>query len=319
MTKVLTIGEAMGLLVAESEGPLDLVEHFERHVCGAELNYIVGMARLGFDAYYISRVGADPFGACIRNFLKENHIHDAYVQTDKAYMTGYQMKEKVSSGDPKVANIRKNTAFTHLLPAALDAIDWQDVKLVHVTGIPLALSDTCRQSIYALMEQARQHGALVSFDPNLRPMLWPSEREMCKVIGEASLHADIVLPGLEEAKRITGLADEKEIGKFYLDQGIQMAVIKLGGSHGAYVCSAAGAQYVPSYPVATIVDTVGAGDGFAVGFTSGVLDGLPLYAADRRGAAIGALQIQVAGDNEGLPTRQELETFQRNNEGEDVQ
>ena len=44
MTKVLTIGEAMGLLVAESEGPLDLVKHFERHVCGAELNYIVGMA-----------------------------------------------------------------------------------------------------------------------------------------------------------------------------------------------------------------------------------------------------------------------------------
>ena len=54
MGKVLTIGEAMGLLVAESEGPLDQVKHFERHVCGAELNYIVGMARLGFDAYYVS-------------------------------------------------------------------------------------------------------------------------------------------------------------------------------------------------------------------------------------------------------------------------
>ena len=60
MGKVLTIGEAMGLLVAESEGPLDQVKHFERHVCGAELNYIVGMARLGFDAYYVSRVGNDP-------------------------------------------------------------------------------------------------------------------------------------------------------------------------------------------------------------------------------------------------------------------
>ena len=61
MSKVLTIGEAMGLLIAEEMGPLEEVEHFSRHVCGAELNYAVGMARLGNDVSYISKVGALEF------------------------------------------------------------------------------------------------------------------------------------------------------------------------------------------------------------------------------------------------------------------
>ena len=112
MSKVLTIGEAMGLLIAEEMGPLEDVEHFSRHVCGAELNYAVGMARLGNDVSYISKVGVDPFGKCICNFLKANGIHDDYVWTDDDHMTGFQMKEKVLEGDPTVANIRKHTAFS---------------------------------------------------------------------------------------------------------------------------------------------------------------------------------------------------------------
>ncbi|MEE0657834.1 MAG: PfkB family carbohydrate kinase, partial [Megasphaera massiliensis] len=55
MKNVLTIGEAMGLLIAEEAGPLESVEHFSRHVCGAELNYAVGMARLGNNVSYISK------------------------------------------------------------------------------------------------------------------------------------------------------------------------------------------------------------------------------------------------------------------------
>ena len=90
MSKVLTIGEAMGLLIAEEMGPLEEVEHFSRHVCGAELNYAVGMARLGNDVSYISKVGVDPFGKCICNFLKANDIHDDYVWTDDDHMTGFR-------------------------------------------------------------------------------------------------------------------------------------------------------------------------------------------------------------------------------------
>jgi 2-dehydro-3-deoxygluconokinase len=309
MGNVLTIGEAMGLLVATEVKPLDEVELFTRHVCGAELNYAVGMARLGHHMSYVTKVGKDPFGKCICNFLRQNGIHDDYVQVDEAHMTGFQMKAKVLAGDPEVANIRKNTAFSHVAPADLAVIDWQDVDHLHVTGIPLALSASCRSTIQAIMQAAKSHGVTISFDPNLRPMLWPSQQVMAQVINEAALCADMVLPGLNEGKILTGLKDEKTIAEYYLRHGVSQVVIKLGGCDGCYIRTQDQEAYVPSFTVDHVVDTVGAGDGFAVGLTSGLLEGLPLKEAALRGAAIGALAIMSAGDNEGLPTREALQKF----------
>lgn len=310
MAKVLTIGEAMGLLIADRPGDLAEVEQFSRHVCGAELNYAVGMARLGHDVSYISKVGGDPFGRSIRAFLKDNGIHTDYVQTDEAHMTGFQMKERVLEGDPAVANIRKYTAFSFMTPDDLQGICWDGVTHVHTTGIPLAVSESCRQTVVALMKEARRRGVSVSFDTNLRPMLWPDTETMASVINDAAQYADIVMPGLSEGKILTGLADEKAVAGYYLERGAKLVVIKLGGSSGTYVAGSEGGQYVPSYRVDHVVDTVGAGDGFAVGFTSAWLEGLSMEKAARRGAAVGAMVIQVAGDNEGLPTRDQLAAFQ---------
>ena len=182
MSNVLTIGEAMGLLVADQTGSLEDVEHFTRHVCGAELNYAVGMARLGNDVSYISKVGCDPFGQCICKFLRHNHIHDQYVGTDEDHMTGFQMKEKALVGDPIVANIRKHTAFSHIAVDDLKGISWDGVDHLHVTGIPLALSASCRETVYTLMMRAHSHGVRISFDPNLRPMLWKSQEIMAALL-----------------------------------------------------------------------------------------------------------------------------------------
>lgn len=310
MSNVLTIGEAMGLLVADSVGPLETVAHFTRHVCGAELNYAVGMARLGNHVAYISKVGTDPFGKCIRNFLQENGVDDTYIWNDADHMTGFQMKEKVLTGDPTVANIRKHTAFSHMTPDDLAGICWDGVDHLHVTGIPLALSPSCRETVYTLMRAAHSHGARISFDTNLRPMLWPDKAEMARIINDAAQYADIVMPGLSEGRILTGMEHEKDIAQYYLSRGVSTVLIKLGGSNGSYVRTADMEAYVPSYHVDHIVDTVGAGDGFAVGFTSALLDGLSLEDAARRGAAIGAMAIQVSGDNEGLPTRQQLKAYQ---------
>ena len=160
------------------------------------------------------------------------------------------------------------------------------------------------------MKEARRRGVSVSFDTNLRPMLWPDTETMAGIINDAAQYADIVMPGLSEGKILTGLADEKAVAGYYLELGAKLVVIKLGGSSGTYVAGSEGGQYVPSYRVDHVVDTVGAGDGFAVGFTSAWLEGLSMEEAARRGAAVGAMVIQVAGDNEGLPTRDQLAAFQ---------
>ena len=83
-------------------------------------------------------------------------------------------------------------------------------------------------------------------------------------------------------------------------------IIKMGGE-GAYYKTSEKEGVVEGFSVKEIVDTVGAGDGFAVGVISGRLEQLPIEEYVKRGNCIGALQIQVEGDNEGLPNRERLQ------------
>ena len=120
-------------------------------------------------------------------------------------------------------------------------------------------------------------------------------------------YARVVLPGIGEGKTLTGRSGEREIAGYYHALGAAAVIVKLGGS-GAYYSSASGESgYAPGIEVEKTVDTVGAGDGFAVGVISALIEGLPLSEAAKRGNAIGAIQISHKSDNEGLPTREELE------------
>ena len=311
MAEVLTIGEPMGLFVAQEAKPLKDVQTFTRLVCGAEVNFSIGLSRLGHTVSYVSRVGSDPIGQHIRDFLRENGIEDSYVQIDREHLTGMQFKEMAPEGtDPLVVNYRRHTAFSHFAPEDLRGIDWQGVKHVHVTGIPAALSDSCCASVESLMDAAHAHEATVSFDPNLRPALWPSHKVMVRTLNRLAAKADLILPGLGEGKILTGLEKPEQIADFYLARGAKAVVIKLGGSKGAYGKEREGKEFIaPSFRVEHVVDTVGAGDGFAVGTVSALLEGRTLEEAALRGAAIGALAIMSAGDNEGLPNRTELQHF----------
>jgi len=311
MAEVLTIGEPMGLFVAQEAKPLKDVQTFTRLVCGAEVNFSIGLSRLGHTVSYVSRVGSDPIGQHIRDFLRENGIEDSYVQIDREHLTGMQFKEMAPEGtDPLVVNYRRHTAFSHFAPEDLRGIDWQGVKHVHVTGIPAALSDSCCASVEALMDAAHAHEATVSFDPNLRPALWPSHKVMVRTLNRLAAKADLILPGLGEGKILTGREKPEQIADFYLARGAKAVVIKLGGSKGAYGKEREGKEFIaPSFRVEHVVDTVGAGDGFAVGTVSALLEGRTLEEAALRGAAIGALAVMSAGDNEGLPNRTELQHF----------
>lgn len=311
MPEVLTIGEPMGLFVAEEVKPLKEVEHFTRLVCGAEVNFSIGVSRLEHSVAYVSRVGKDPLGEHICDFLKESNIETKYISQDEYWLTGMQMKEKrEDGGDPYVANFRRSTAFSHFDVEELKKIEWQGVKHVHTTGIPAALSENCLEALKVLMKEAKAHGCSVSFDPNLRPALWKTKEIMIKTLNELAGLADIILPGVGEAEILMGSKNPDEIADFYFNKGVSKIVIKLGGSKGAYAKEKGGeAKTVPSFKVEKVVDTVGAGDGFAVGTITALLEGKSIAEAARRGAAIGALAVQVAGDNEGLPTREQLKKY----------
>ncbi len=118
--------------------------------------------------------------------------------------------------------------------------------------------------------------------------------------------SDLVMPGLAEGRRLTGLHRTRGHCAVYLERGAASVAIKLGPL-GAYFMDGTSSGYVEGVPVSRVVDTVGAGDGFAVGVISALLDGLTFEQAVARGTWIGARVVQFVGDCEGLPRRHEIE------------
>jgi 2-dehydro-3-deoxygluconokinase len=308
MSEVITIGEPMALLVADHEGPLEDIEHFTKYVAGAEVNFSIGMTRLGHSVTYITKLGQDPFGKYINKFLQQQNIKTPYVKFDDSNRTGMQLKAKVSVGDPEVFNFRKGSAASHLNLPDVEDIVWENVKHLHLTGIPPALSATCRSVTYKLIETAKENGVSISFDPNLRLQLWEDKEEMVQIINELASQSDIVLPGVNEGLLLMGSDDENAIADFYLNKGVSTVIVKLG-EKGAFVKTKEDSFIVPGFKVEKVVDTVGAGDGFAVGVISGLLEGLSLNDAVRRGNAVGALAVMSPGDNDGLPNPDQLKTY----------
>ncbi|KQQ36180.1 2-dehydro-3-deoxygluconokinase [Duganella sp. Leaf126] len=304
---VITVGEAMGLFIARDAGPLAQVRDFERATAGAELNVAVGLARLGVRVAYLSALGNDSLGANLLAFMDAEGIDRSRVRIDDDHRTGFMLKEMAADGsDPQVEYHRRGSAASHLSPADLPAAaSWDQARLLHITGISPPLSDSCRALVFAMARQARDAGRTVTFDPNLRPRLWPSQAVMIDTLNDLALLADVVMPGLSEGRLLTGRDDAAGIADFYLQRGARQVVVKLGPA-GAYYADAHTRGTVAGNPVATVVDTVGAGDGFAVGVISALLEDLPLAQAAARGNAIGARVVQFRGDCEGLPTREQL-------------
>jgi sugar/nucleoside kinase (ribokinase family) len=306
---VVTFGEAMMLLVADQPGPLEAAQAFSKRTAGAETNVAIGLARLGLNVAWCSRLGTDSMGRYLLQSIKAEGIDCSHVVSDAAQRTGFMIKGRVQGGgDPEVEYHRKGSAASLFQPVDID-IPWLvGARHLHATGIFAALSENCLAVSVASMEAMRQQGKTVSFDPNLRPSLWASESLMRQTINSLAFRADWVLPGIEEGKLLTGRDSPEEISRFYLDAGVPLVVIKLGAD-GAYWASAQEAAYVPGFAVEKVIDTVGAGDGFAAGVISGMLEGLGVNEAVRRGAWIGARAVQVLGDTEGLPTRAQLDAF----------
>ncbi|BEU87054.1 sugar kinase [Selenomonas sp. TAMA-11512] len=307
MTEVILFGEPMAMFVADTEGPLDEVEQFTKLLAGAEVNVAIGLQRLGHSVTYATRLGTDPFGTYIEKKLQKERIHTQIVR-DAEHFTGYQLKSRVMQGDPEVFYFRRNSAASHLNERDVEAIPLDGVKVLHMTGIPAALSQSCRNATYRLIERAKERGICVTFDPNLRPALWESKSAMIRTVNHLASMADIVLPGTAEGEILMGSADAEEIAAFYRKLGARMVFVK-EGDKGAYADTPEMRAHVKGIPADKVVDTVGAGDGFAVGIISGWIENLPIPQMVERANAIGSIQVTVKSDNEGLPTREELEKY----------
>lgn len=312
---VITIGETMVLFTPETSGMMRYAKQYSMKFGGAESNVAIGLSRLGHKAGWISKVGNDEFGKAMSAFISGEGVDVSQVGVSADAPTGVYFKEPRRANDVRVYYYRKGSAASTLSKEDLNEEYIARAKYLHITGITPALSDSCAEAINEAIAIAKKHNVTIIFDPNLRKKLW-SEEKARNTLLEIASRVDVILPGISEGQFMFGESDPIKLGKLFMDHGASTVVIKLGAA-GAMYFTDEGQQAVPGFPVERVVDPIGAGDGFAAGFISGMLDGLQLVKAVERANAVGAFVTMVNGDVEGLPERDEIESM-INNTDDDV-
>src|SRR5690625_1432748 len=255
---VLTIGDALITMNPVSKGPLRYVTHFERKVGGAELNFAVGIARLGQSVKWISRLGNDEFGRVIYNFARGEGIDVSNVKLVDGYSTSLNFKEIKEDGSGQTFYYRSKSPILTMDSEDITDKLFQSIDIVHLTGVFLSIDRRNRSIVQKVIEKSKQHNVIVSFDPNIRLKLW-SIKEAREVFKDIFPYVDILLTGLDEIKLIIGEVSQKDLEQFAHQYSIQDLVIK--DSENGSMLYRDGIWTKKEAFVVNVVDTVGAGDG----------------------------------------------------------
>lgn len=295
MSGLFTVGETMGLVAADSIGPLDFVRGFTFAIGGAESNVAIGVARLGGDATWLGRVGPDATGDLIERRLRAEGVRALAIRDDA--FTGLMVRHRRTGSLTHVDYHRAGSAGSRLQPSDLPLFDYD---ILHVTGITPALSDSARVTVFEAVERARAAGVIVSVDVNYRAKLW-SRFDAAPVLRDLVSRADIAFAGPDEAAIF--LSDGDPVAGL-AGLGPAEVVVK----DGARGCAALieGRRYAVPALAATVVDPVGAGDAFVAGYLADRMAGASAEARLRTAIAAGAFAVTVPGDCEGLPRRDDL-------------
>ncbi|MEV6715718.1 sugar kinase [Lentzea sp. NPDC051208] len=262
---VVCLGETMVMMVPAEPGPVHLVRTWHRAVGGAESNVAVHLTRLGVRSSWVSAVGDDSFGLAVLDAVGGFGVDVSRVRVDPARPTGLYVKEASPHGSP-VRYYRRGSAASGMGLEMIDRLGLGEVKLVHLSGITAALSDSCLAMMRELLRRPR-HGFLISFDLNWRPALWTGRDP--RVLRELADMADVVLAGSDEAELVWGTGDPARLRR--LLPGPASLVVKQGAD-GATLLEGGSSYFEPALEV-DVVEPVGAGDAFAAGFLAATLAG----------------------------------------------
>ncbi|NUR24416.1 MAG: sugar kinase [Catenulispora sp.] len=288
------VGESMAVLLPDVAGPLEAVGSFAVSVGGAESNAACALRALGVPSAWVSRVGDDGFGRRLVNEVAARGVDTSGVVVDPVLPTGLYVKEMSAAGRSTMHYYRKGSAASAMSPEMLAEPSVAGLlataRLVHLTGITPALSDTCLAMVRAMLETDRA-GRLVSFDLNWRPSLWRDrDRSVLRELVDA---ADIALLGADEAEAVFGTGDPQELRELFP----RPATLVVKDAERRVTALTADGQTVSE--VALVVDVVeptGAGDSFAAGYLAGVLRGFDQRRSLRLGHLSAASALVAHGD-----------------------
>ncbi|HEY7485553.1 MAG TPA: sugar kinase [Streptosporangiaceae bacterium] len=287
---VVCAGETMVMLTPVIPAPLVDRPQLTMEVGGAESNVACGLAQLGHHAAWLGRVGDDPFGRIITRTLAGHGVDIRDVEIDPALPTGVYFKDP-GVERTTVRYYRKGSAAAAMGPEHAEFVRGRASRLVHLSGITPVLSPSCAALVERLLSERVPGGPLVSFDVNHRPALW-TPAQAADVLLSLARRADVVFAGRDEAETLWEAHTADDIRALLPD--VPCLVIK-DAEHGATCYEGDRRTFVPSLKI-DVVEPVGAGDAFAAGFLSGLLDERPVRDRLRLGHITAAAALGCVGD-----------------------
>lgn len=296
---IVSLGEAMVEFNQTGEGGGRL---YLQGFGGDTSNFAVAAARQGARVAYLSALGDDPYGAMLRKLWDAEGVDHASVTTDPASFTAIYFVTHDARGH-HFSFFRSGSAASRLTAGQLPRERIAAAKLLHLSGITLAISPTACDTAYAAMALAREAGKLISFDTNLRLKLWGIDRARA-VMNDVIARCDICLPSYDDVVAITGLTDPDALVDHCLRLGAKEVALKLG-EQGALVADAHQRHRIAPMPCHP-VDATGAGDTFGGAYVHRRLQGDGLAEAGRYAAAAAALSTQGYGAVAPIPRAAEV-------------
>lgn len=294
---ILCLGEAMVEFSRGADG------RWVEGIGGDVSNTAIVARRQGARSGMATLVGTDSFGDSLLARWAAEQVDTGAVARHESAPTGLYFVRHGPDGH-RFEYRRQGSAASHLSPDNLPRAAIRSARLLHLSGISQAISKSAAQAGFAAMQEARAAGTRISYDPNLRLALWPLEKARA-VIHEAMRDIDLALPGLDDARQLTGLQAPDEILAFYRTRGAAVVALTLGAD-GAMVAFGDTVLRIPPHP-ARLVDAVGAGDCFDGAFIAEWLaTGHPGFAA-RYATVAAALSVQGRGALGAIPNRTQVE------------
>jgi 2-dehydro-3-deoxygluconokinase len=302
---ILAYGEAM----VEFNQRIDDPRLYLQGYGGDTSNFCVAAARQGARGAYISALGDDRFGRTLRDLWQAEQVDASHVGTDPDAATGVYFVSHDQDGH-HFDYLRSGSAASRYRSAQLPLDAIAAAKVLHLSGISLAISESACNAGLAAMQHARNNGVRTSLDTNLRLKLWPLERARAKM-RQAFALCDICLPSWDDVHALTGFDDRDAIVDELLSYGISLIAFKLG-SEGCYVATPDERRLVPAYRVQAI-DATGAGDCFGGAFIARLVAGDDPFTAARYANVAAALSTTGYGAVAPIPVQAEvLEALRKN-------
>ena len=269
---------------------------------GDSSNFAIAAARQGARVGYLSALGDDPYGRMLRALWDEEAVDHRGVKADAAAFTAIYFVTHGAKGH-NFHFFRAGSAASRMTPADLPRQRIAQAKVLHLSGVSLAISPQACDTGYAAIECARAAGVQVSFDTNLRLKLWPIDRARA-VMTDVMKRCDICLPSLDDVQALTGISDPDALVDHCLALGARVVALTLG-AEGALGADAHQRHRIAPFPCRPR-DATGAGDAFGGAFVARLVAGDALHDAARYAACAAALSTQGYGAVAPIPRAAEV-------------